>query len=790
MKKNTKLLHDKRGVALIYVIVTASVLMLLGAATTSVAYANLKATQLQKKADTNFYSADGIMNAIVGGLAETASKAYAEAYSFIAANIMTYENVEKANDAFCSKYINALKDVLCDTTIDDETERQNYYSLSTLRQYVEDTYKDDYGYSVSATNGENTMDNFTKDGQRGIILRNIHVVYENDDGYYDEITTDIKLKVPDIGLKQLPPNPDFFNTLLVVDKGIELTPGAGVNLFGDVYLKQNAATTDAITLKTNSSLGLYPEHEAIVAGKINANDYVRFDFDSWSSYDGAADATNAYLWTEDISIGRYNNTDLTGNLFVYDDLEVNGSYSKVKLGGSYYGYSSSNENASASSAININGAHTEMDLTKLDNLIIAGSSYIKTSALESGNNGYENSKDIQMGEAFSVKSNQLAYLVDDREWKVEKGDATDLKSFVSNPMSYSQFDALCAQNGGLDNVKNRIKQRILYKTDSLEKKFSYEAYHADIVPIYSQLNGGTVYLYLKFNNTDEASNYFKDLSSINADAALRLRTYAGQYISKLSINPTTQLLVKSNYISTKYSEYIGEKGEGGTEIETIFNNGAESNNGLGYDYIVTNETKIEAYRNTIQNIIDQAKDKYGPDDPKGLKNKASFDSVINRDKLTQFIDLARNHPITEANTDITVKQITNGVILKGSTEAKAIVVDNAGKEAYELTSGTGLLIATGDVVVKGEWIGAIVSGGTVTFDVGNASSPATFQFDQTIVSSVLYLYFKYGSPEQTIAVINMYQGYENYEVAQASQEVGKQEDMIKNTISFTNWMQE
>ena len=55
---------DKRGAALIYVIVAAAIIILLGAATTATAFVNLKSMQISEKSNTNFYSADAVMNMI------------------------------------------------------------------------------------------------------------------------------------------------------------------------------------------------------------------------------------------------------------------------------------------------------------------------------------------------------------------------------------------------------------------------------------------------------------------------------------------------------------------------------------------------------------------------------------------------------------------------------------------------------------------------------------------------------------------------------------------------------
>ena len=496
------------------------------------------------------------------------------------------------------------------------------------------------------------------------------------------------------------------------------------------------------------------------------------------------------MWTDNICLGRYSKADLDGNIFVYDDLEVNGSYAKVKLSGSYYGYSNKNI-ASESSSININGAHTEIDLTELDNLILAGSSFIQTSAIASTQADIQNDTNIQMGEAFSVKSNQIAYLVDDREWKVKTG-SNDIEKFVSNPMSYTQYQEMETANGNWDTIKSRIRNRVL----TLSGDIRYADYGADIIKIYSPLYGGCVYFYVQFSNADNAAKYFNDVSKNNAETALRLRTYAAQYISNLKLNSTTQLLVNSNYITTPTdgtTVYAGEKAtESGTSIQTIIPQRADDPNGLGYHF-----DPGATYRETVREIIAQAQSRYAPEEGTGLQDKAKFDDLINIDNLKALIENAANSSIrADENTDITITNLTGtkGVKITGSTSAAAIIVDNADevdennkRKPYVLKGGTGLVIATGDVQVAGDWIGAIVSGGKVTFAAGSPNSPITLQYDQAMVSTVLYLYFRYGTPEKTMAVINIYKGFENYEVAQASQDRGVNEDMIRNCISFSNW---
>ena len=792
MKRFLQFKKDTRGVALIYVIVTASVLLLLGAATTSVAYANLKMTQIQKEADNNFYSADSVLNAMVGGLAEIASIAYEEAYTDVVSTITEYDNVAAMRARFEELYTNSLNELLKDETNVDASEIYNRYSVSRLRSCAEQTYSEDYSYFIDASGGENYMDELqSEDGKRSLVLRNVHIVYQDDSGYYDEITTDIKMEVPDVGLKMLPPNPDYFNTLLIAGNGVVVEGGTAVNLYGDMYVRVDDDDTtmieNALEVKGNASVGVYPTHEAVLAGPIKTNMMSTIKFNNWEASDGVIDAPQSYLWTEDLQLGKRSITDLTGNIFVYDDLEVNGSHSSVNLTGSYYGFSKETGSASDSSSISINGAHTELNMSGLENLILGGASYIKTSLVE----GREaNSSDIQMGEALALKSNQIAYLVDPREFAEATDPSTDLKNFVANPMSYAQYDAMIAADEW-STVANRIKYR------ELSTGFSYNDFcrngRVDIVKVFSALNGGTVYIYVQYQSPLDAANYFNALMQSDSETAMRLRAYSEQYLSKFTINKDTQLLLNANYVSTNYEEYAGaQTTNGGTPIQTIIPIDESAQSGLGYGF-VSSDNPTE-YKQIIANILEQANSRYIGDGTNGLKNKATFDDIINRDNLRAFIQNATiaSGSYVDHNTDIEISKVRqegvgDGAIIRGSTEATAVIVDNEGKNPYRLSSGTGLVIATGDIIVEGSWIGGIIAGGTVTFNTGSSINPTTVQYDQAMVSTVLYLYFRHGDPLETMAVINIYKGFENYEVAEAAQERSDREDMIKNCITYHNW---
>lgn len=807
-----KLKQDKRGAALVYVLVTASMLILLGAATTSVAYANLKATQIQKEADNNFYNADGVINAIVGGLAEKASQAYSSAYDEVMASITEFDSTEALNAQFRETYLTNLKEALRDKTVMDESVPGFRYSVTLLKDYAELTFPDSFAYTVDAVGGNNYIDDYAN----GIILRNIHVLFEDDNGYYDEIITDIKMETPDPGLKSLPPNEDYFNALFVVDKGLDVASFTGANVYGDIYVAEETEDVhagNALTLNNNSFIGVFPSEEAVLIGNTSVGDKAFLSFENWNENQRAEEGSEeplsaSYYWTENIEVGRNARLNMDGNIFVYDDLEVNGANSNIRLAGSYYGFSSSSDNAAESSSININGANTEIDLIGLNNMVLAGSSYIGTSTVDNGDviRPGTSKVNIQTGEAFSVKSNQIAYLVDEREWSVMSG-ANDIRSFVSNPMSYVQYEAMLSANSvqgeTQDAIWNNISQRITHRPLSCFGEDSTQSYSSfgecEAVAIFAPYDGdkngqqGTVYIYIKYDNPDDASRFFSTLSKNNAEAAMRLRVYTEQYISKLAINPDTQFLVYSNFVDVDKTTgldadgnftYTDDSSTEGLQVGNII--GEE--NGLGYTILggQIGSAESNAYRNTIGQIVQQAQIRYGTPDNPGASQKFKYHELISDDMVKDFItNAAFAHD--EANNEIEISTFTNGVSIKGSTDTRAYIVDNAGGDPFVVTADQGLVIATGDVILKDDFIGSINCGGTLYLQGGSPNDPIVIQYDETIVSSVLYLYYRYGDPSSQMAVINVYQKYIDYEVNETEQEINN-EDMIKNTISFSNWI--
>lgn len=283
-------------------------------------------------------------------------------------------------------------------------------------------------------------------------------------GYEAVITTDIEIEIPYINFFR--DSSVILDYALIGNEGIYFT-GAnsddGRSIEGNVYAGISADETPD-NLKTYYGVEAYKENEIgdykAVFGGINIHDStVNFESNyliskgdinikaSKVTIGNATPLVDAQIWaetvrtTEDIDKSKAaEETMLTvnGNMFIANDLELNARESKVTLNGSYYGYSNGTfvgiplENQekqismlsgnatehTQSSAIIINGNKSELDLSGLDTLVIAGVAYVdlqsQAYAGEAINNEGGSStgkiEEIATGEALALRTNQYMYL--------------------------------------------------------------------------------------------------------------------------------------------------------------------------------------------------------------------------------------------------------------------------------------------------------------------------------------------------------------------------------------------
>ena len=232
-------------------------------------------------------------------------------------------------------------------------------------------------------------------------------------------------------------------------------------------------------------------------------------------------------------------------------------------------------------------------------------------------------------------------------------------------MSYQQFNEMISSSKNGGNQTACLQKMSGIKMAAYGNK-SYNDFGATIVPVFSNKDNGTVYLYLNFTDPDKAANYFVTAYRGNSLLSQRLRTYAAQYITSLQLNPNTDFLVNENFINARVDLYTEENIPGFA-------------NGLGYDQ---NKPAQEAMNNRLNTINEQY---WGTADTVGEKNKIMYSEIISESQIEKFITMA-SAAQTDFNTNNKINMITNGVIVTGTSDAKAIIVDNRGKAPYQLTS--------------------------------------------------------------------------------------------------------
>jgi hypothetical protein len=195
----------------------------------------------------------------------------------------------------------------------------------------------------------------------------------------------------------------------------------------------------------------------------------------------------------------------------------------------------------------------------------------------------------------------------------------------------------------------------------------------------------------------------------------------------------------------------------------------------------------------------------------GEKYRMLYQKLIDHVKLQEFISKAvaaesSVHENTNNQMEIVYfdnntpefynDDIAIGVALKGTGDARAILIDNRDKKdslgnpiVYEIGEGSGIVIASGDVKITGDWEGSLFIGGRAYCTSGSPNARLAVSTNSMIVYSVTSLYFNYqqGGQTKSLGVINVFQGYQNMTVNGATQDNGIDADMISKCVTFTNW---
>lgn len=395
----------------------------------------------------------------------------------------------------------------------------------------------------------------TENGKLTIIINGVKVEY-SEDGYTSNITTDIKLKMPDVVLYGEDASSPLSDYVMIADQGLKTMPNSvnassgleitGSAFFGDIEVGQNKSITLANdshvyvgaidrykTVGEGDNKHKDPATEVTSNGKILLQDTAKFNA-----------GVGTELWAKDIELKNsavFKSADASGNIgsdnkiYVADDLSLS-EKSVAEIAGYYYGFGDSSKTneggsklsdyASYSSSVlfprRTDDGKAKLDLTNCKEFNLAGTAYVQQSASDKLQN-----PDVSMGSSIASTREQLLYLVPAEYFGNQAS---------SNPVfkdDYNNLDDL--KNNVIPQMKNLLVSNFdsspLFSVDGVPKYArNYGITTSDHIRAFTKNVGGglfAVYYFFDFPTVRQANDYFKDYFS--SDRGEKISNYIDSY---------------------------------------------------------------------------------------------------------------------------------------------------------------------------------------------------------------------------------------------------------------------
>ena len=727
MGKHWPLKKNNKGASLIAVLVAISVVSIMGIIITQLTVTNIQMKEVERQAKTNFYDAEHIMDELTAGLNVIAADAMKEAYNEMLGQYRTYvTDGTSANQAFSRLYLEKMIAAFKTTDVGSQTVQEKpdasgasllsrgYYSISKIKgalkktsvfagmAYADPAYSDytadekDAFVTIHYKDDSNKDSAVNLDGDPGFqadfvkrqfILEGISISAKDAAGNMVTITTDMVFHTPDVNISGSNLVKEFMRYSLIADDKIE-NSRTSIKVDGNVYAGKNG-----INARGGSN--------ADFIGKkiVSRGDIISYSNGS-ITVGNAGELTRTQIWVNNARTERTTSAtspakmNLYGYMFISDDLEVNGNKDEVKLAGEYYGYNFqenydaktiSLKDAEFSSAIVINGKKSNIDLTGLKKLMIAGRMFISRNA------GATNPQDIAMGESMGVRTDQIAYYV-----------PQNCIDFTSNTIN----DTLFQNYSGVANVSSYLKATEPFT------EFNYRM-------------GGSVekIYYLNFANEQMANDFYTAYYLVNGSA---LKYSAENYIE------ANALKLSGDVVLQLQGDILYRQGDTGNLVE--FHSPIDPEKwGYGKLYYKFSMNHALTYKQLQTNLEENPDGLTAANARLAADATGVFDNLIDRAKLSALVNgenKTGDHQFIKEYVDPT-----------GAIPGKKLIAIVEGD--YVLNESTneytgGIIVATGNVTIKAgtdtqKFSGTIISGGTITF--GN--SVAEFEADEVVVSQMI-----------------------------------------------------
>ena len=646
---------------------------------------NLQMKYTERKAKSNFYTAEIAMEQIRAGLEIKVSDAAQKAYESIQQTYARY-NPEERSANFKSVYALTLKEELMDVT-DDK------YSLDTLTGFI-----DENQFRIGTGPDDNTQVISTKGCSMvslttGLVLYGVKITYTDSEGYQSVVETDFRLLIPELHFTQFSVMPDLFGYSLVAGGGIKGDNTGSVVFEDNVY-----AGEEGIHVAGGAAKWEFKNMDRLICKNvIQVKDAAELSIHSDENF-------TIGLWTENILVDGAKAT-LNGRTYVADDLTLKGKNSRVVLQQEYYGYGNGRElkingsfedNEKKSSAMLINGLDSTLDMKKLNKLVLSGRASIATGGKEVEKPAedseelqgmtIESNQDIPLGEAIEIKSNQLAYLVPAECIGVFNGEALIGK----NPMSADDYRELLEYKADSTNFPGFEEVSLNTTVTKLNKPLN--DYNADgslkYRKIFQQVDGEIVVYYYLVMDEQNMTSWFKDYYEMEKES---LDRYMKQYSNSILLNDKISRLMFGGNIVTYDGTDIALRQNDTVLTEKEINGLAEELDDYYRVFAALNSKLLTGYSDLSQEE----------------KQNPVFENLVKKSEL----------PSGKKSYKLEIEdggRVLQAYVTNGDFAYPSDMENPANKK------NLCLIVAGGDVTVSADFAGLILSGGKVLIPAGKS----------------------------------------------------------------------
>lgn len=360
MRKLLQNKRDNRGSAMVVVIVIIAFVSILISTLFTLSTVNIQMKSVDRKAKENFYSAEGALEQINMGLQNEISLASTDAYTHVMKNYSETSLEVQRRQKFNDKFLEDLEKAIY------QDSAHTKYDVAKLANFLSDDVRT---RTVLESTGNHEIIKYSD----SLLLKGLVIKFTNDENFQSIIETDIRLTAPNMNLIQPGDMPDIFEYSIIANRGLEGSGSGNVTIGANVYAGPFMDPANPTTpLETALKLPAGAKWKFNQANRMVANGEVSIPNTAELKTDSEMD-----MWAKEFIVSG-GTLGTKGRTYVSNDLLITDEYSNVKLEGEYYGFGNGITVNTDSSAILINGTHTNLDMSNIRKLMLAGSAQIAT----------------------------------------------------------------------------------------------------------------------------------------------------------------------------------------------------------------------------------------------------------------------------------------------------------------------------------------------------------------------------------------------------------------------------